>query len=344
MAALPGHSRLRVGIVGAGKHGARYAAHAARDVDGLELVAVCRRDEAKGKALAAELDCDFESDALRLLARRDIDAVVLCTVPRLLPGFVDAALATGKRLVVEKPVSPTLDSGIRMLGAIEESGLYCMAGHTLRFNAGVEALRREIPSLGRLDSFSFSQRYPPQDDLVWLDTPAESGGGNILHTGVHTFDLLRWLSGAEVKSVAAQARSVCTRNTEDHFVATIAMQEAGLLAQVSCSRSTHSRNGLVEVTGEHGQLVVDHVLGSGYRLGPKGREELAMDAPRMTVKCLLERFVDDTRRDAPPWITYREGLEAVAVAEACYRSLASKAFEDVRRLPHEGRCLAGARS
>lgn len=333
MARLPGHARLRLAIVGVGKHGSRYAAHAARDVDGLELVAVCRRDRGAGEPLAAELGCEFEADALELVRRRDIDAVVLSTVPRLLPELVSAAVSTGKRLIVEKPVAPTLDEGLAMLPTIEGAGIYCLAAHTLRFNAAIECLRRELPSLGRLDSLLFSQRYPPQHQLAWLDTPEESGGGNILHTGVHCFDLLRWLTGREVASVAAQARSVCTKRTEDHFVSALAMDEPGLLAQVSCSRSTNSRNGLIEATGEHGQLVVDHVLGCGYRLTPQGREELAIEAPRMTVKVLLERFVEDARRDAAPPVTFRDGLAAVAVAEACYRSIASGAFEKVRLLP-----------
>jgi predicted dehydrogenase len=332
MPAISGHAKLRLGIVGAGKHGARYAAHAARDVDGLELVAVCRRDRSKGEALAADLGCEFDADAENLLRRRDIDAVVLVTVPRLLPHFVDLAIATGKRLLVEKPVAPTLDAGLPMLAAIEKSGLYCLAGHTLRFNSAVEALRRELPSLGRLDSMVFTQRFPPQPDLGWLDTPEESGGGNILHTGVHSFDLLRWLSGCEVEAVAAQRRTVCTRNTEDHFAALLETDRPGLLAQAACSRSTNSRNGLIEASGEHGQLVVDHVLGTGYRLGPRGREELAIEPPRMTVKLVLERFVDDARKDAAPPISYRDGLAAVAIADACYRAAASRTFEKVRPL------------
>lgn len=333
MAALPGHARLRVGIVGAGKHGSRYATHAARDIDEIELVAVCRRDRAKGQALADSLGCAFEAEAETLLRRRDIDAVVLATVPRLLPRLLAIAIESGKRLVVEKPVAPTLDEGLAMLAAIEKSGIYCLAGHTLRMNAAVECLRRELPTLGRLDSLIFSQRFPPQLDLVWLDTPEDSGGGNILHTGVHCFDLLRWLTGREVASVAAQARRVCTTRTEDHFASVLAMDDPGLLAQVANSRSTASRNGLIEVSGEHGQLVVDHVLGTGFRLGANGREELAIGAPRMTVRLLLERLVADARQDAPPAITFRDGLAAIAVAEACYRSVASQAFEKVRPLP-----------
>ncbi len=298
MPSVPGHAKLRLAVIGAGKHGSRYAAHAARDVDGLELVAVCRRDRAKGEALATDLGCEFEADAEKLLARCDLDA------------------------------------GLPLLSLIEKSGVYCLAGHTLRFNAAVEALRRELPTLGRIDSFLFSQRFPPQLDLVWLDTPDQSGGGNILHTGVHSFDLLRWLSGMEVDSVAAAARSVRTLRTEDHFAALLTMQQPGVLAQAACSRSTDSRNGLIEVTGERGQLIVDHVIGTGYRLGPSGRENLSIDAPRMTVRVLLERFVEDARRDAAPPVTYRDGLAAVAIAEACYRSVRSNAFEKVRPLPH----------
>jgi predicted dehydrogenase len=325
-------AKLRIAIIGAGKHGSRYANHAARDVDGLELVAVCRRDRTKGEALATELGCSYDPDAEALIARKDIDAVVLVTVPDLLPRFLELAVETKKRILVEKPVAATLDEGLPMLRSIETSGVYCAAGHTLRFNSAIRALRRELPSLGRLDSLIFSQRFPPQLELDWLDSPERSGGGNILHTGVHSFDLLRWMSGSEVDLATAQARTVCTTRTEDHFAALMTMRERGLLGQAACSRSTNSRNGLVEATGEHGQLVVDHVLNTGYRLSAHGREELRIDAPRMTVRDLLERFVDDARRDAPPPITYRDGLAAVAVADACYRSLESGGYERVRPL------------
>lgn len=333
MAVVRGHAKLRLAVIGAGKHGSRYAAHAARDIDGIELVAVCRRDRSKGEALASDLGCTFEADAHALLKRRDIDAVVLAVPPALLPRLVGPAAEAGKRLIVEKPVAVTLEQGHAMLRSIERSGVYCIVGHTLRFNTAVAHLRRELPSLGRLDSLLFSQRFPPQPGLVWLDTPAESGGGNILHTGVHSFDLLRWLSGGEVSAACAQARSVCTHRTEDHFVALLEMKTAGLLAQVACSRSTSSRNGLVEATGEHGQLIVDHVLGTGYRLTPRGREELEIGPPAMTVRSLLERFVEDAGRDAAPPMTFRDGLAAVAVADACYRSVASRSFEQVEPLP-----------
>src|SRR3990172_11502727 len=111
-------AQLRVGIVGVGRHGVRYARHAARDVDGLELVAVCRRDAASGERVARECGCDYVADARALIARPDIDAVVLVTLPTLLEPLVEAAAASGKRLVVEKPVAPDVATGRRMLEII----------------------------------------------------------------------------------------------------------------------------------------------------------------------------------------------------------------------------------
>lgn len=325
-------AKLRLGIVGVGRHGSRYAKHAAFDVDDIELVAVSRRDPSAGAAAAERFGCEYVSEAETLVRRPDIDAVVLVTVPSALPPLVLAACETGKRVLVEKPVARTLDEGIALLAAIERAGIYCMAGHTLRFNAAVAALRRELASLGRLDSLLFSQRFPPQLDLAWLDTPEQSGGGSVLHTGVHCFDLLRWLAGTEVVAAASEGRSVCTRHTEDHFVASLATSDPGLLAQVACSRSTASRNGLIEASGEHGQVVVDHVLGTGYRLDAGGRRELEIGEPALTIPLVLQRLADDARADREPSIPYRDGLRAVAIADACYRSMGSHSFEAVRSL------------
>ncbi|HYC56464.1 MAG TPA: Gfo/Idh/MocA family oxidoreductase [Candidatus Binatia bacterium] len=327
---MTGKVHVRAGIVGVGRHGSRYARHAATDVEGIELVAISRRNRAEGEKLARELGCDFTDSALDLVRREDIDTVILVTVPNLLPELVAAAVGAGKRLLIEKPVAADLDAGRTILGALEASGTYCLAGHTLRLNAAVAALRRELPSLGRIDSFLFSQRFPPQLSIDWLDDPSRSGGGNILHTGVHCFDLLQWLSGFRVSSVCARARSIYTRGTEDSFIASLVLEGSTAMAQVACSRTTDSRNGLIEVSGERGQLIVDHVLGTGYRIGPRGRENLAIEPARMTVRELLEQLVRDVSSGAGPAIPYVEALSAVAVADACYRSIASHSFESVK--------------
>jgi len=321
-------AKLRVGIVGVGRHGSRYARHAARDIDGLELAAVCRRDSVKGKALAEELGCEYIADAKALIARSDIDAVVLVTLPSLLEELVAAATAGGKRLLIEKPAAIDTSTGARILDLIENANTYCMVGHTLRFNSVVKAIVEHIDSLGRIDTLLFSQRFPPQPQLGWLDDPALSGGGNILHTGVHCFDLLRYFTKMEPTAVSCIARRIHTQDTEDSFTAELVLPGSAL-ALVTCSRTTQSRNGLIEISGEKGQLVGDHVLNTLHRIDGAGVQDIPLSPPRHTVEETLQRFVADWRDQSEPMICYRDGLAAVSIAAACYRAAASGRLEAV---------------
>lgn len=320
--------RLRVGLVGIGKHGLRYAKHIREDVDELELVAVSRRDAESGRAIASTLGCDYVADPRALAERTDVDLVVIAAAPAAIAPVALAAVAAGKRLLIEKPVARDLAEGLMLLQLIESSGAYCMAGHTLRLNAVVEEMSRIVGELGRLDSLIFSQRFPPQLDLRWLDDPAFSGGGNILHTGIHCFDLCRLLAGSDPTAAFCVARSVHTKRTEDVFQASLTLAN-GAFATVSCSRSTASRNGLIEISGEHGQIIGDHVLHTLYKIGPTGAAQLGVRPPKHTVLEMLRLVVADCRRDREATIDYRTGLSALAVADACYRSLRSRNSEAV---------------
>jgi predicted dehydrogenase len=198
-----------------------------------------------------------------------------------------------------------------------------MAGHTLRFNTVANALRDALPSLGRLDTISFSQRFPPQPQLAWLDDPSASGGGNILHTGVHCFDLLRYITGEEFETIHCVASRVYTHRTEDRFTAIATLRSSEAVATISCSRTTQSRNGLIEISGENGQLVGDHVLNRMYTIGPDGVAEQRLGPARHTVPEILRAVVQDIRSGRPATISYADGAAAIAAADACYRSVAS---------------------
>lgn len=320
--------RLRVGLIGLGKHGLRYAKHIREDVPELELAAVCRRDAARGEQDAKRLACEYVPDPRELAEREDIDVVVFASAPAVIEESAAVAAARGKRLLVEKPVAVDLASGLRVLAALDRANAYCLAGQTLRLNAVVASMAEALPALGRLDTLIFSQRFPPQLALAWLDEPELSGGGNVMHTGVHCFDLARLLTGAEPLRAFCESRAVYTKRTEDVFAATLFMADQTLVT-VNCSRTTQSRNGLIEASGENGQLVGDHVLHTLYRIGPHGREDLPLPAPRHTVLELLRVLVEDCRHERPASIDYRAGLAAVAIADACYRSVKSRRPEDV---------------
>ena len=96
---------VRLGLIGTGKHGSRYAKHIVEDLPQAELAAVCRRDRQQGEKLAASYGCPFYADYHALMQDARIDAVALVVPPAFHGEIVAAACAAGKHLLIEKPLA-----------------------------------------------------------------------------------------------------------------------------------------------------------------------------------------------------------------------------------------------
>ena len=313
---------LRLGLIGAGKHGARYLTHAQRDVPGLALTALCRQDAEAGAAPAAEAGARFCPSLEELIAAPAVDAVVAVVPPVLHPRVVRACIAARKPLLLEKPLAIDAATACQMRDALAAAGLPGLVAHTLRWSAVVRRVRELAPGLGRLHQIVIGQSFEPSR-LDWLDDPARSGGGNVLHTGVHGFDLVRHLTGGEVRAVFCRTERILTSGTEDLFSALLEVEVgagAALHALGSAARTTRARYGEIRLIGEAGQIAADHVLGRVERLVDHRvvQTESLADAP--TVAAVLRDFVALVVEGAPAPVTAADGAAAVAIAEACYRS------------------------
>jgi predicted dehydrogenase len=312
---------LGIGLIGAGKHGARYIRHLAQDVDGAVLVALCRRDRGAREALAAAHGCAYHADWRALVEDPRVEAVVTVVPPVHNVHIAEAACRHGKHLLLEKPMATTLAEARRIVAAVGASGVRAMVAQTLRFDATVALVRAHLAEVAPLHAVSLIQRFEPSP-LPWLDDPAQSGGGIVLHTGIHGIDLLRVLTGREVVEVACRMTRVLTRETEDNFVMLARLDSDGLLGQVSGSRALGGRTGLIEVAGAGGQIVADHVQRVAWLVRGGTRMPLTVGAPVPTVREVLGAFVAGIRDGAPMPVRVEDGLRAVAIAEACYRSAA----------------------
>jgi predicted dehydrogenase len=313
---------LRLGLIGVGKHGSRYAKHIVEDIPHAELVALCRRNRQEGELLAATHGCSFYTDYHQLLADPRVDAVVVAVPPALHGEIVAEACQVGKHLLIEKPLAVNVSEARNIRDRVAASGVRCTVAHTLRFNTVVQTLKSHIPLIAPLHTIYLSQRFEPSP-LAWLDRKAESGGGIILHTGVHSFDLLRFLSGHEVQEVWCQTTTVFTKETEDNFLMQCRLDDPLLKGAAAGSRSTASRSGLIEISGEKGQLLGDHAHGFAYFISGLERTPLALEPLRPTVRETLTAFVEGVQQGTTFPITVKDGLRAVAIAEACYQSATS---------------------
>ena len=338
---MTGREVRRIGLIGVGKHGSRYARHIRQDLPGVELAAIARRDAAKAAASARELGVAGFTDYRELIERGDVDAVVAAVPPTLHLDILTCAARAGVPLLIEKPAAPSLAVGRAMIAELRAHPIPLMVAHTLRYNAVVRTLQLACEQVGPLRSLTFTQRFEPPP-LGWLDEPAVSGGGTVLHTGVHAFDLLRVLTGLAPESVTCQLASVHTRRTEDNFVATVRLTGGAALATVTCARTAGARNGHIELAGERGTLVGEHVLHRAVRIRGTTMEPLPLGDSVPTVREVLRDFVAALRGGTPPPIALADGLRAVAVADACYAAARSGQVAPVQEIDGSPTATRGA--
>lgn len=312
----------RIGLIGVGKHGMRYARHISDDMPDLELAAIARRDADRAAAQARELGAHPYTDYRELIERGGVDAVISAVPPAHNVDIVRCAARAGLPVLLEKPAAPSLAAGRELLAAVRAHPTPVMVAQTLRYNGVVRALASARADLGALHSLTFTQRFE-RSVLGWIDDPAQAGGGIVLQTGVHAFDLMRWLSGLAPDAVTCQTQMVHTRRTEDGFVATVRLGGGAALATVSCARTAGARNGHIELSGERGTLIGDHVLNRAYKVVGTTMDALPLAPPIPTVREVLRDFVSAVRAGAPMPITLADGLRAVAVVDACYAAARS---------------------
>jgi predicted dehydrogenase len=318
-------ARIGIGLIGVGRHGLRYAHHIREDVPDLELVAIARRNREEAHRQAEEFGCRAYDDHRDLLAAPEVDAVAVVVPPALHLEMIEEAARQRRPVLLEKPAAISVEEGRRMHQAVKDAGIPVMVAQTLRYNGVVQTLLREREKIGRLHAVRVSQRFEPSP-LGWVDDPSQAGGGILLHTGVHSFDLVRLFSGLEADEVYCRMEKVGDVELENNFSAVIELGRGEALATVSGCRATESRTGAIELAGEKGQLLGDHVLNTAHLVSERTATALPLPDDVPTVRATLEDFARALSAERGMPIPLEEGLRASALALACRRS----ALEGVR--------------
>lgn len=308
---------LRLGLAGLGIHGLRYAKHLlAGEVEGAVLAAVSRSDARAGTAFAEEHGVVFVPDPRALATTAGVDAVVLVLPPdRNLEPAV-ASLEAGRPLLVEKPLAHDLASARTIADAGDRTGVPLMVAHTQRFDPLVLRLRREIPSIAPVRLVSIHQRFEPAP-RPWGDDPRR--GGAIRITGVHGFDMLRFLTGAEVLDLDARTGRVLTERAEDQFVATARLAPGEILATIDNSFASGGRSSRIEVVGERGQLHAELIHRTLTRIVGHESEELGPVPETPTIVATLRAFARAVAEKVPVPISAEDGVRAVECLERALR-------------------------
>ncbi len=309
---------MKVGIIGTGTHGARYARHILDELPQLELVAISRRS-AEGEVQAREWNCQWLTDWRALVDEPEVEAIIAVVTPDLHALIAEACAAAGKPLLLEKPLALDAPSGDRVMAAAAKVPV--TIAQTLRYNPVIRALRDELPRAGELYGFSADQRLEPSTH-PWLEDPAVAGGGVILHTAVHLFDALRFITAREVEAVRGGSRRRHNPNLEDHFLGELRLS-GDLPGTVDVSKVGAARSGRYAFVGAEGTLVGDQIHGKVEFIRGAKIEIIAEFDPLPTLPLLLADWHAYLKGESENPIPAGEGYSALQVCIAAREAAGS---------------------
>jgi predicted dehydrogenase len=335
---------LGFAIVGCGMI-ARFHARALADVPGARLVALVSRNRASAAKLAESLGlrCDLYTDLEPVLARKDVDVIVVTTPSGAHMEPAVAAAAAGKHVVVEKPLEITLERCDLIIDACDRHGVKLCTIFPSRFVDANRALKAAVDA-GRFGRLTLGETtckwWRPQsyyDEGGWKGTRALDGGGALMNQAIHNVDLLSWMMGP-VRQIMG-------------FTATLAHEHIEVEdTAVACLRFTNGALGIIEATtsvypglpktiavhGDRGTAVIEQEDVLRWELTPETEEDRALKE-RQKVGASggssnpaaishvfharqLADFVRAIESGTAPLVDGREGRRAVEIILGIYRS------------------------
>jgi predicted dehydrogenase len=323
-----------IGIVGSGHMARTYAQCLAVHTTGTRLVAVAGGSRAP--ILGADYGVPVEPDLDALLARTDLDAVILATPHSLhLPQAVTAAQA-GRHVYVEKPMALTVAECDTMIEACLTAGVVLTINKAGRFRTSPRTAKRILDDgrIGELRMMRFTTSVPGYPhSKSWANDPAE--GGVILDMGAHIFDQVRWLSGSEIRSVFASLRDY-TGPTPPYKSGMVQLELANGVPVQYWMSFEFPRPGLgsqaqVVLMGSEGIVECDYFgavrLGTGdawetlFVMPPfDGNRDVISPIRLAAFAEQVQDFADAIRDHRPPAVTPADGRAAVEVVDAAVQS------------------------
>jgi len=324
---------VQVGLVGLGRLGRIYADHLAGAIYETGLAAAA---DPKPEALAfvAERwpDTHCYREAEELLEDPAVQAVIIVSPTNTHRRVVQAALASGKPVFCEKPLSVTFQDAMAQRDAVAKSGVLFQMGFMRRFDPGYAAAKARIEegTAGRLVMFKSSSRDPYRPSLGYLHP--ESSGGIFVDMGIHDFDLALWFMGPvrEVSSTGGVLvyPEIGEIGDIDHAVVSLQF-ENGAIGQVDLSRhGVYAYDICTDLMGTQGTIQIGYLRETPIRIMTEN--SVAHD----TVPYFPQRFAEAYRlqlRDfalnvihgRKPRVLVEDGVEALRVALAARKSFES---------------------
>lgn len=305
----------RVAVIGVGNMGKNHA-RVYSELGDVELVGVSDLDEKTGREIAERSNTEYYKDYKDILDK--VDAVSIVVPTKYHHQVAKDFLEAGVDVLVEKPISRTLEEAEELIRIAEENERILQVGHIERFNPALGEARKQLD--GEVLALE-SHRIGPFVSRI-------SDAGVVLDLLIHDIDIVLDLVGSKVKSVKSVGRKVYSEH-EDYANAILEF-ENGAVAGIIASRCTQRRERKLKITQKDRYVIVDYMnkklevhkqAKSEYVAKDKSVELIYSDVTEQPhvpskepLKLELESFVDAVNKREKPFVDGRDGKEALEIA------------------------------
>jgi myo-inositol 2-dehydrogenase/D-chiro-inositol 1-dehydrogenase len=311
---------VRFGLIGCGDHGRRLT-QALSIVPGARLVACTDANPAALASFPGE-DLERYGSSAEMLARAQLDAVIVVTAHPALAATATAVLDSGRHVFCEKPMALNAAQGRPVVEAARRNGRNLMVGYCLRYDP-LRVWTKQLIDRGAVGDIVYVNAGKGGPALTgWLADRAQ-GGGELLWLGSHLVDQVNWLVGRRAERVYAEMVRQPDGITDQTSIFTI-RYAGGLLAHLNCSQAEHAGSDYVEIVGSRGRIhtawVPQMVMTVHSDMIPEYREPtvirpLDTNWLRMYTEELRE-FVASIQEGRQPAVTGEDGLRALEILDA----------------------------
>ena len=320
---------LNVGVIGVGHLGSLHAKMYSQ-IASVKFVGVFDIDQQRAEKLAAEFSIKAFSTLDDLLSQ--VDAVSIATATQSHYDVAMQVIKRGVHLLIEKPITATIEQAKAVTERAETKGLKLQVGHIERFNPAILALEQYKIRPLFIESHRLAQFNPRGSDVAV-----------VLDLMIHDIDLILSLVRSPVVRVDANGVAVVS-GSED--IANARLQfENGCVANVTASRISQNKMRKMRLFQNDAYISIDFSQGLAevFRLVDEGdpnikptmllgkidqglkKRLIVYEQPEVkkvnALKYELELFVRAIQEGTEPPVTGRDGLQALEVAQEILRMI-----------------------
>jgi len=283
----------------------------------------------RGRAKAEKLGVAFHESLDEVLARDDVDAVIVDAPTNRHLEVIGAAARAGKHIFSEKVLALTTEECDRILTDVERAGVVLMLSLPRLYHGYTRAIRSVLDE-GRLGDVTLVRTRLSHGGALgdaWLPAhffdPEQCGGGAMVDLGCHPMYLARLFLGGMPESLTASYGYVTGRAVDDNAVVVLRYPH-GAVGVVEAGFVNQHSPFSIEIHGTQGSLLYgtpDDALLVRAPAYDEGRSWVRLDLPE-PLPSAFEQWVDHIENGTKATENIELGLDLTRLMEAANRSAA----------------------